>query len=154
MQKLLLRTKSAVNDCEKHLSATGCQGTEIESYLTQYLLVVLCADIQQEIYKLTEARAALAADEVIQSYVGTSSRRVLRSVRKEDLSKFVALFGTARKDRLNTSLEDADVTIFNNAVGNRHDVAHNSGSQITFHEFKAALGASEKILGAIQLAIT
>jgi hypothetical protein len=153
MDKLLLRTKSAVDDCEKHLSATECLGSEIESYLTQYLLVVLCADIQQEIYKLTEARAALAADVVIQSYVGTTTRRVLRSVKKEDLSKFVALFGAGKKEQLNAALDDEDVTIFNNAVSNRHDVAHCAGSQITLLELKKALSISEKILAAIKNAI-
>ena len=149
----MLRTKLAVEDCEKHLSATGCLGSEIESYLTQYLLVVLCADIQQEIYKLAEARAALAADVVIQSYVGSTTRRVLRSVKKEDLSKFVALFGAGKKEQLNAVLDDVDVTIFNNAVSNRHDVAHSAGSQITLLELKKALFISEKILAAIKNAI-
>ena len=58
MPKLLVRTYAAAEDCESHLKETGTAGTEIESYLTQYLLVILCADIQQEIYRLSEERTA------------------------------------------------------------------------------------------------
>ena len=65
----------------------------------------------------------------------------------------VALFGAGKKEQLNAVLDDVDVTIFNNAVSNRHDVAHSAGSQITLLELKKALFISEKILAAIKNAI-
>lgn len=150
MEKLLLRTKSAVKDCENHLTTSAGFGTEIESYLTQYLLIVLCADIQQEIYRLTETRASIVKDDAIAAYVATTARRVLRSVGKEDIAKFVGLFGPALKTKLNSLIDDADITIFNNAVNNRHDVAHKQGSQITFRELKNAVAVAQKILKAVE----
>lgn len=150
MEKLLLRTKSAVDDCEKHLTSSAAFGTEIESYLTQYLLVVLCADIQQEIYKISEARASVVKDDAISAYVAATARKVLRSVGKSDIAKFVEMFGPDHKSKLNNFINDADVTIFNNAVSNRHDVAHKQGIQITFRELKSAILVSQKILKGVE----
>lgn len=149
MGKLLLRTKSAMTDCEKHLESSDGFGTEIESYLTQYLLIVLCAGIQQEIYKLSEERASVANDAALSAYVSASARRVLRSVGKEDIAKYVGMFGAGTKAKLNSLINDSDVAVFNNAVNNRHEVAHKQGAQLTFRELKDAVVVAEKILSAI-----
>ena len=77
-------------------------GTEIESYLTQYLLVVLCADIQQEIYRLSEERASVAEDTALSSYVSSTAHKVLRSVRKDEIATFVGMFGVESKKKLNS----------------------------------------------------
>lgn len=151
--KLLLRTKSAVEDCEKHLSSSGGFGTEIESYLTQYLLVVLCADVQQEIYGLSESRASVVGDDAISAYVVATAKRVLRSVGKEEIGKFVGMFGVGPKSKLNSMVDDSRVTIYNNAVSNRHDVAHQQGAQLTFGELKNAVSAAEEILLAVDAAL-
>lgn len=150
MEKLLLRTKSAVEDCERHLTSSAGFGTEIESYLTQYLLVVLCADIQQEIYRLSEARASIVKDEAISAYVAATARKVLRSVKKNEIAMFVGMFGPASKSKLNSLIDEADVTIFNNAVSNRNDVAHKQGTQITFRELKSTVVVAQKILKAVE----
>lgn len=150
MEKLLLRTKSAVDDCEKHLTSSAGFGTEIESYLTQYLLVVLCAEIQQEIYKLTESRASIVKDDAVSAYVAATARKVLRSVGKDEIAKFVGNFGPTFKSKLNSLIEDSDVTIFNNAINNRHDIAHKQGTQITFRELKNAVAVAQKILKAVE----
>jgi RiboL-PSP-HEPN len=149
MGDILLRTKSEIEDCAKHLQSSATFGTEIESYLTQYLVVVLCADIQQEMYRLSEERASVAKDIAISSYVSTSARKVLRSVRKDEIAKFVGMFGPASLVKLNSLVSDAEVTIFNNAVSNRHDVAHKQGARITFQELKDAVAIAEKLLDAV-----
>jgi hypothetical protein len=148
MGNLLVRTMSGIEDCERHLASSGGLGTEIESYLTQYLLVVLCADIQQEIYRLSEKRALAANDAALSSYVSSSAPLVLRSVSKSDIAKFVGYFGVECKDKLNSSIDDADVTVFNNAVISRHNVAHKHGTNISFRELKEAASVAVKILEA------
>jgi hypothetical protein len=148
MPKLLLRTYAAVQDCEEHLKASGAAGTEIESYLTQYLLIVLSADIQQEIYRLSEERTIAATDSGLSSFVGASARKILRSIGKSDIAKYLGMFGAECKEKLNSQLTDAEVTIYNNAVTDRHEVAHNRGVLISFTELKSAVLVAEKILGA------
>lgn len=154
MSNRLIRTHAAVADCERHLASSGAAGTEIESYLTQYLLIVLCAEVQQEIYRLTENRASLTNDPAISSFVNASTRRVLRSVGKKEIATFVEMFGSGCKSKLNSRIDDSEVTVYNNAVGSRHDVAHNFGSQISFRELKEAVVIAEKLLEAAAHAIT
>ena len=101
MDKYLLRTNGVVKDCERHLMATKTSGTEIESYLTQHTLIILCAEMQQEIYRIAEERAALTNDNHIYNYVGASSKRVLRSVTKSDVANFIGMFGADIKRKLN-----------------------------------------------------
>ena len=153
MDKRLLRTNAAIEDCEKHLNSSGALGTEIESYLTQHILVILCADIQQEIYKISERRAEIIGDPALVSYVLSTAKRVLRSVGKSEIAAFVGMFGSDAQKALNGLVDDADVTIYNNAVNSRHDVAHKQGAQITFRELKSATAVAERLLEAVEKAI-
>ena len=150
MDTRLLRTKAATEDCERHLNASGASGTEIESYLTQHILVILCAEMQQEIYRIAEVRAETSKDEDLVRYVSSSGRRILRSIKKDEIATFIGMFGVEAKDRLNALVNDADVTIYNNAVSNRHDVAHKHGTQITFTELKDATWVAERLLDAVE----
>lgn len=153
MGKRLLRTNAAIEDCERHLEDSAATGTEIESYLTQHILVLLCADMQQEIYQIAEERSRTANDVDLVSYVSLSCRRILRSVRKDEIATFVGMFGVEAKARLNELVEDSEVALYNNAVSNRHDIAHRSGAQITFRELKATAIVAEKLLDAVEKSI-
>lgn len=128
-------------------------GSPIESYLVQHALVVLCAEIQQEIYEIVRVRAAQAEDQQLASFVSNAAQRVLRSVGKGELSGFVGYFGQKEKEKFNRLLDDAEVTKYNNAINNRHDVAHKSGVQVTFAELKDAVSAASNILQALAHAI-
>jgi hypothetical protein len=148
MPQLLLRTNAAVQDCERHLTDSGAFGTEIESYLTQYLLVILCADVQQEMYRLSEERALIANDAALSSFIAASSRKLLRSVRKSEIAGFIEMFGAGCKAKLDNQLDEAEISIYSNAVGLRHDVAHKFGSSISFLDLKKAVAIAEKLLTA------
>ena len=153
MSDLIRRTRAALGDCEKHLESTKAFGTEIESYLTQHLLVVFCAEIQQELYSIIDERANEIEDRGVRQFVSLSGRRVLRSVRKDEIASFLELWGTEVKDGFNSILDDKDVTIYNNAVQNRHDIAHKHGVHVSFKEVKEALDAAGRILEAAKTAI-
>lgn len=146
---MLLKTQAAIDECATHLNESQAWNTLVESYLTQYILVILCADVQQSIYALVDTRiaASVSADEGLKVFAFSTAKRCLRSVGKGDLANFLALFGDSVRDGFNRKLDDRAVTLYNNAVAKRHDVAHNSGSTITFRElydiFTAAVGVLE-----------
>lgn len=153
MDNFLLRTRTAIEDCEIHLHSTKTYGTEIEAYLTQHILVLLCADVQQEIYKILDERAILAGDEEIRRFVSASGEKILRGIHKGDIAAFMELFGAHVKEKFNALLEDRDVTIYNIAVENRHKVAHKQGAQVSFREVKEATDAAGKLLVAVRTAL-
>ena len=149
----LIRTTAIIEDCEVVVSSPEVNGSPIESYLVQHALVVLCAEIQQEIYEIVRVRAAQADDQQLANFVSNAAQRVLRSVGKSELAGFVGHFGREEQARFNQLVNDAEVTKYNNAVNNRHDVAHRSGVQVTFSELKDAVSAASNILQALASSI-
>lgn len=154
MDKVLLRTQLAFDNCKQHLDESKAWDSEIESYLTQHVLVIMCADVQQEIYKVVEQRVEKADDIALKNFATAACKRVLRSIGKNEVAGFVGHFGDDAKSHLNEKMEDAVVTIYNNAVLNRHDVAHNSGSNITFRELEKAIAAARTLIGVVSDAIS
>ncbi len=154
MERLLLKTQLAFDNCKIHLDESNAWNTEIESYLTQHVLVIMCADVQQEIYKVVEKRVELAEDSVLKNFVVAACKRVLRSIGKSEVAGFVGHFSVDAKDYLNDQIDDAIVTVYNNAVSNRHDVAHRSGSNITFRELESAIEAAKILINVVSESIS
>jgi hypothetical protein len=154
MNAKLLKTQLAIDSCRQHLESSQAWGTDIESYLSQHILVVLCADIQQVLYTVLEERADAAKDIELKHFAVTTGKRVLRSVGKGEIANFVGFFGEEAKAYLNTNIDDREVTLYNNAVSSRHDIAHKTGSNITFRELSDILEAAKKIINAVESAIS
>ncbi|MBV7545120.1 hypothetical protein KW849_02190 [Pseudomonas sp. PDM26] len=148
---MLLRTRSAIDECREHLQDSNAWNTQVESYLTQYILVILCADVQQSINSLIEERISMSAatDEGLRNFAVSTGKKCLRSVGKSEVSGFLGLFGNAVKEYFNSRVDDRVVTLYNNAVSNRHDVAHNTGSTVTFRELNDIYDAAIVFLGAV-----
>src|SRR5436853_519048 len=98
MSDPFIRTQTALNDCEQHLQDSGAIGSPIESYLTEYLLILMCADMQEAMYKVIEEWADRSGNPSLKEFIAASSRRVLRSVKKSEIAGFVGLFGSTHKD--------------------------------------------------------
>lgn len=153
MSTIFLRTKTAYSECDQHLSSTNSQDTPIESYLTQHVLVLLCAEMQIEMYKIVEEKARTIENANIEAYINTSVRRILRSVRKDEIATLVGMFGTICKETLNANIDDVEVTRYNNAVKDRHGIAHNVGTDVSFEETAVAIISAEKLLQAVKIAL-
>lgn len=146
---MLLRTNAIIAEWERVASGLDSAEVEIESYIVQHALIVLCAEVQQEIYRIVETRVDRRTEPDIAEFVGKASRKLLRSVGKSELASFVSFFGESKKVKLNEDLDERKVTQYNNAVANRHDVAHKSGVQITLSELKLAVAAASHVLDTI-----
>lgn len=150
---MLLRTKAALEECKAHLDSTDSWNSEIESYLTQHVLIVLCADIQQSIYQILESRLDGSVDIELKNFAIATGKRCLRSVGKKEISGFLGFFSTDAKNYLNDNIADETVTLYSNAITSRHDVAHSSGTKITFMELQKVLEASVEFLSVVKDAI-
>jgi hypothetical protein len=153
MARELLRTKLALDNCRSHLIEANGEGTEIEAYLAQHILVIMCAEIQQELYAALELRLNQSTDGNITNFALAAGKRILRSIGKGEVVGFVNNFGSAAKNYMNDHLSEREVTLYNNAVANRHDVAHSSGSNITFRELDDILIAASKFINVFEDAI-
>lgn len=156
MSSRLLRTQLSVDSCRQHLDTTETWGSEIESFLTQHILVIMCAEIQQEFYSVLELRAneSSTSDSELTNFVLTTGKKVLRSIGKGEVAGFVGYFGDDAKRYLNDNVDEREVTLYNNAVSNRHDVAHSSGSNITLREIDDILQAAINFINLVEKAIS
>lgn len=149
----LLRTRSALEECRQHINETGSTGTEIESFLSQYLLVVLCAEMQEEMYRVVELRASKCGDDEMCCFVLASSKKILRSVKFGELSGFVGGFGPDRKTRFSCALNDQAVFQYNSAIENRHSIAHRNGAQVTLSDMVGIIGSATLVLDSALAAL-
>lgn len=154
MGNLLLRTQFAFDNCKGHLDTSNAWGSEIESYLTQHVLVIMCADVQQEIYGVVEQRAGMADDADLMNYAVATCKRVLRSIGKSEIAGFIGHFSADAKKYLNDNINDAEVTIYSNAVSGRHNIAHGTGANITFRELEDAISVARKLIAIVLQAIS
>ncbi len=149
----LLRTSSVLEECQQHIDNTASTGTEVEAFLSQYLLVVLCAEVQEEMYRVVELRAKKCGDDEICSFALASSKKILRSVKTGELSGFVGGFGSARKGRFVNALDQRTVLQYNSAVDNRHSIAHRSGAQVTLSDMTEIVVAAKRVLESAMAAL-
>lgn len=154
MESKLLRTQLSVDSCRTHIETAEAWGSEIESYLTQHVLVILCAEVQQEFYSILESRANEAQDTELKNFALMAGKRVLRSIGKSEVAGFVGYFGNEAKEYLNQHVDEREITLYNNAVSSRHDVAHSTGSNITFREIDDILVAARNFIGVFEQAIS
>lgn len=149
----LLRTRSFLEECTSHIEETSSSGSEVEAFLAQYLLVSLCAEMQEEMYRVVELRAKQCGDDELCSFALSSSKRLLRSVKVGELSGFVGHFGVDRKRRFNEALDERATLQYNTAVESRHSVAHKNGAQVTLGELTAIVDAAGAVLDAARQAL-
>jgi hypothetical protein len=145
---MFARTDAAFEACVNHLSEIRGDGTPIENLLVQQLLVLLCADIQKTIYQAVENRTAPIVDSRIRSFSSFAAKRIVRSVKKNELAGFLGAFGSDLKTTFNTYFSEADFTRYDAAVDQRHDIAHSTlNKQLTIGDFGQVLTLAKKIIG-------
>jgi hypothetical protein len=155
MATKLLRTEIAIEECEKHLLANSALGTSIESYLTQYSLITLCAEMQQEVILIAQDRANTINDIGLREFTRIAAADACKHIKLEHLTGYVGKFGNSRKLTFRTHVNNDTLTAttYDNAVSNRHQIAHSSGVSLTFSEVKLALTSARIVLGWLESAL-
>jgi len=134
----IARIEQTLEECEQHLYASSAYGTEIESLLTQSLLVLMCAEFEQTIEALVQEKCSSVADASIKEFLGSCVGVVFRSVKSSEMAGLLNRFGSPYKEAFKQKMEENSVavTFYNNIVTNRHAVAHSEGSNATLREVK------------------
>lgn len=87
------RIDQAIEACQDHLESSGAMGTEIEAYLTRYLLILICASFEEEIESLISERAARSNDPGLESFVRSAVGQVFRSLKTSEITGLLKRFG-------------------------------------------------------------
>lgn len=132
------RIEQTLEKCEGHLSAASAYGTEIESLLTQSLLVLMYAEFEQKINALVQEKCSSVTDPSIKEFLISCVSAVFRGVQSSEIAELLKRFGPTYKEAFRQKAEEHPraVTFYNNIVTNRHMVAHSEGSHATFQDVK------------------
>lgn len=150
----LERVDAMIEVCQKHLANTGAAGTAVEAYLTQQFLILFSAEIEQEIERILSQKAREQCSGEFSSYVQASLSQVFRSTKTSDIAGLLGKFGAEYRARFQDLLDPRAETAYNNLIVNRHQVAHDSGSNLTFSEavdsYRKGMSVLECLTAAIQ----
>lgn len=150
----LLRIEHAIQACERHLASVSPADPEVEVFLTSYLLVVTYSEYCRTILDLVAHRVTSLDDPPVAGFVQYAAGRILRSFRLSDLSDFLGRFGPdCKKAFADAVLNKPTHMAYDRIMRNRHDVAHDDGTLMTFPEFKQAYQESGRVLDAFAAAL-
>jgi hypothetical protein len=148
--------EAAITACTTHLDTTRTRGTEIEDFLTRFLLIHICGTYEIEIRRLVVERAKRTNDNHVTAFV-ENMMRDYRSLKVTDLKgKLLKKFSeelSATFDRT-VGQDDVALTQYGNIVQNRHEAAHGKEINMTFDELVESFHQSEKIIAAIEKALS
>ncbi|MBI5789393.1 MAG: hypothetical protein HZA78_11115 [Candidatus Schekmanbacteria bacterium] len=134
----LERIEQAIVTCQNHLSKNPAIEPEIEAFLTEYLLILICAEFEAEVKKIIVKRSSLANDPILTKFVDSFSQGLVRSIQISELEGLLNKFGAEYKKKFQERLNDKEEnkTRFSSIIANRHKVAHKAGtkSQMTLPE--------------------
>lgn len=145
----------AIGVCEKHLRDSGAFGTEIEIYLTGYLLVFMCAAFEEHIEGLVNGRASKSNDTFLAAFVRSAMSQLFRSIKTSEIAGLLGRFGDEHSKRFQTEMRKNEraATYFNNLVLNRHGTSHKAGSDLTFPEVVEFYSEAHTVLDAVALVL-
>ncbi|WP_337184241.1 HEPN domain-containing protein [Shinella sp.] len=151
MSSRLIRTEFAYSGIKQHLEeASG--GGAIASYLVQYLVISLYAEMEEHVAQIIKDRLHFNGDKKLERFVFTTNEGMIKRVKKSDIAEVLQKFGMEKEEILG-DVTEADVGYYSTAIAHRHNVAHKQGAPITISQFENALDAAEKILASLEKCI-
>ena len=145
---------AAIEVCEAHLNATGTAGTEVEAFLTRYLAVLTYAVFEDEFREIIEARAAAITDQHGAFYVRASRDNVFRGLKIGELGKYLGKFNPECQQAFQTAVHNTPAHVsYDNILNGRHITAHDSGTNMTFGEFREAFEKAKAVIDAFEQSI-
>jgi RiboL-PSP-HEPN len=146
----LAQIDRAIDLCEEHVDRTDSRGTEIEAFLTQYLLVLICAAFEEEIERIVIRRLSTSSDPHIESFAKSALDAVFRSTKTGEIAGLLNRFGSDYKEKFTGRISGTRAeTYFNNIVIGRHAIAHSMGSTVTLRELIEFYKEGHTVLDAI-----
>ena len=144
--------QEVIDVCRQHLSRTNSFATEVEAFLVQYLLVVICGEYEQTIESFIEQRAERAGDDHLTSFVKAATGARFRNPKTSDISGLLGWFSSDLKESFSERIRDTPAQrAFDTIVANRHAVAHRGGNlQLTFTELCDRFEESKLVLAEVK----
>ncbi|WP_146184093.1 MULTISPECIES: HEPN domain-containing protein [unclassified Caulobacter] len=152
----LLRTAMVLEVAERHLQNEAANSPDfalVSNYLAQVATVTFYAEMEQRLHEVVRNRLMGAGDEKLAYFLAKHREALVKRVKKSEIADTAAMFGADCKDQFSSNFSDAEITIYNNIITDRHQNAHGNGGGVTISDVKLAFPIAERILDALSKAI-
>jgi hypothetical protein len=150
----LTQIDRAIETCKEHLAQTNTQGTEVETFLAQHLVVMICGAFEEEIEKIVVQRLGASNDPEIEAFARSALDAVFRSTGIKEISGLLNRFNPEVKKRFQDRVCGTRAeTFFSNIVTHRHQTVHSGGSTLTLRELADFYDEGHTVLDAISVAL-
>ena len=138
---------------KQHLQNSNSFGTEVESYLTNALLIIIYATYEVKLKNIINEylKNKFSGNYINSFFTPYIENLVKRLKTSEIINNILGKLGPGFVERFKQKISgiDQNVTAYNNIIINRHKIAHGEGSNITFFELEDSYPKSLKIIEAI-----
>ena len=141
--------EAAIGGCKKHLDATRARGTQIESFMAGYLLVLISAHFEVRVRGLIEARAARAPDKQIRSFVTSAAAKIIRGPKIDQITGMLNSFDPSCGELFHKTAGDQAKSAYDSIIANRHTFVHDGICNVTLGDVERFFGDSAGVFSAI-----
>lgn len=149
-----LERTAAILDIVEAAATDGTLVGPTQSFLAQYLAVVLYSEMEERVADIVKAHLEKYTHEAVATFVSTTMADVIRRLPKSDIAKLAARFGDNFKIQFNSATQEHKVAIYGNVISARHEIGHRRGSNITIAEVRAGHDAANHILEVLSTCLT
>lgn len=150
-----LEIENAIRVCKNHLDTTSVRGTEIEAYLTRYLLVLIYGAYEKRVRQIVIDRAKQSNDTALISFVENTIANY-RSLRVSDIKgKLLARFSDKHARDFDSMIKDTEGALrYDTIISNRHSTAHGEPVNITFEELIECYEKAESVIASLSKVVS
>jgi len=136
--------------CKEHLDKTKTTGTEVESFLTHFLLINICGKYEKEIKRIVSKRANKSGDVELTSFIEETFESYkhlnLDDLRGKILRKFSDKYAVAFDKMIRGTVSELR---YQSIVSNRHASAHGGNINMTLDDLVVAHKEAKLVLQAL-----
>ncbi len=154
----LARTRLVLENARAAIQALAFQDTLqdnlIANHLTEYLLVVFYAEVEDFIEKTVFEKIRSNGNSEIAAFISEMGRSQIKRIKKSELADTLKAFSPLKRDRFNASVDESVVMKYQNFILNRHNISHiNNSVTISWTDVQEIVDVGENILEKFQEAI-
>ncbi len=136
--------------CQKHLEDTNSKGSEVESFLTQFLLIHICGEYEKEIEKIVGQRAKKSSDVELATFVSETIEAYKHLKLEAIRGKILRKFSEKYVNHFDSKIKGSDSEImYQNIITNRDSIAHGGNINMTLAELINSHDKAKLVLAAL-----
>lgn len=143
------RIDRLIAECKDHLEKTGARNTEIESYLTGYVLTFISAEFELRTKALLKARAARSNDKELRSFVTHAAGQIMRGPKSNEITGMLRSFDRRCADEFHEVAGDQAKSAYDSIINNRHKFVHEAVCTLTLKEVEDFFNNSRGVFAGI-----